>query len=306
MLPGFAETLVELGGILPTVALTNATLFTDRLLERARAARRARRRAPGLARLGRAGAERQFRGPENFAKVAGGDPARCSRAGMQGAHRDDRRGPDAATSSSACARSTARWASPTTITSSARVVRRGRAATRGDGRRAGPDRHPARADDHGGRRVPAPVRADSPQRVDRSRPARARARSRRSGGSRSASCAIVAEQPVGDGRRRETSGEREAGPAVAGHRASRIPLVAHGGGRRARAAHRRARARRPLASGTIRAQVGRPAARLRALPAGGVALLAGLGVGRAGVVARARASRSRCGPPRSIPARRRR
>jgi len=34
MLPTFPETLVEIAGILPTVALTNATLFTDRLLAR--------------------------------------------------------------------------------------------------------------------------------------------------------------------------------------------------------------------------------------------------------------------------------
>lgn len=32
MLPGFAQTLVELAGILPTLALSNGTLFTDRLL----------------------------------------------------------------------------------------------------------------------------------------------------------------------------------------------------------------------------------------------------------------------------------
>jgi MoaA/NifB/PqqE/SkfB family radical SAM enzyme len=34
MLPGSAETVVELSAILPTVVLTNATLFTDRMLDR--------------------------------------------------------------------------------------------------------------------------------------------------------------------------------------------------------------------------------------------------------------------------------
>jgi MoaA/NifB/PqqE/SkfB family radical SAM enzyme len=69
MPPDFAETLAELAGILPTVALTNGTLFTDRLLDRM---------AP-LAELDVAlqisldsdVPERNdaLRGPENFAKV---------------------------------------------------------------------------------------------------------------------------------------------------------------------------------------------------------------------------------------------
>lgn len=70
MLPDAAETLVELGSILPTVALTNGTLFTGRLLAR-------------LAPLAGLDVALQIsldspdplrndalRGPENFAKVA--------------------------------------------------------------------------------------------------------------------------------------------------------------------------------------------------------------------------------------------
>ncbi len=69
MVPDFAETMVEIGGILPVVALTNGTLFTDKLLA-------------GLEPLADLPAALQisldsdeptrndaFRGPENFAKV---------------------------------------------------------------------------------------------------------------------------------------------------------------------------------------------------------------------------------------------
>jgi MoaA/NifB/PqqE/SkfB family radical SAM enzyme len=70
MLPDAAETLAELGSILPTVALTNATLFTDRVLDR----------LEPLAELDVALQisldspdpvhNDTLRGPENFAKVA--------------------------------------------------------------------------------------------------------------------------------------------------------------------------------------------------------------------------------------------
>jgi MoaA/NifB/PqqE/SkfB family radical SAM enzyme len=69
MLPWFPEALAEIGAILPTVALTNATLFTPRMLER-------------LAPLAGTGVALQIsldsdeparndelRGPQNFAKV---------------------------------------------------------------------------------------------------------------------------------------------------------------------------------------------------------------------------------------------
>lgn len=74
LLPDFPELLRELAAILPTVALTNGTLFTDRVVER-------------LAPLADADAAVQisldsdvpdrndeYRGPENFAKVAAAVP----------------------------------------------------------------------------------------------------------------------------------------------------------------------------------------------------------------------------------------
>ena len=79
MLPSFPETLAEIASILPTVALTNGTLFTDRMLER-------------LERLAGADAALQIsldsdvpdrndamRGPENFAKVAEAVPELVAR-----------------------------------------------------------------------------------------------------------------------------------------------------------------------------------------------------------------------------------
>ena len=79
MLPDAAETLAEIASLLPTVALTNATLFTDSLLER----------LTPLADLDIALQisldsdlpERNdaFRGPENFAKVERAIPALLER-----------------------------------------------------------------------------------------------------------------------------------------------------------------------------------------------------------------------------------
>jgi MoaA/NifB/PqqE/SkfB family radical SAM enzyme len=79
MLPDFAETLVEVGSILPTVALTNGTLFTDGLLDR-------------LAPLAELDVSLQLsldspfpehndglRGPGNFAKVEQAVPALLER-----------------------------------------------------------------------------------------------------------------------------------------------------------------------------------------------------------------------------------
>jgi len=69
MLPDAAETLVELGSILPTVALTNGTLFTDRVLRRIEpladldVALQISLDSPDPLR------NDAFRGPENFAKV---------------------------------------------------------------------------------------------------------------------------------------------------------------------------------------------------------------------------------------------
>ena len=69
MLPDAAETLVELGSILPTVALTNGTLFTDRVLRRIEpladldVALQISLDSPDPLR------NDTMRGPENFAKV---------------------------------------------------------------------------------------------------------------------------------------------------------------------------------------------------------------------------------------------
>lgn len=79
MLPGAAETLAEIGSLLPTIALTNATLFTDRVL----------RRLEPLASLdvvlqisldsGLPDRNDAFRGPENFARVERAIPALLDR-----------------------------------------------------------------------------------------------------------------------------------------------------------------------------------------------------------------------------------
>jgi MoaA/NifB/PqqE/SkfB family radical SAM enzyme len=79
MLPSFPETLAEIASILPTVALTNGTLFTDRVLQR-------------LEPLAGADAALQIsldsdtpdrndalRGPENFAKVVEAVPKLVAR-----------------------------------------------------------------------------------------------------------------------------------------------------------------------------------------------------------------------------------
>ncbi len=69
MLPDFAETLIELAGILPAVALTNGTLFTDRLLSRLEPLAA----LPAAVQVSLDSDEPTrndaFRGPENFAKV---------------------------------------------------------------------------------------------------------------------------------------------------------------------------------------------------------------------------------------------
>jgi MoaA/NifB/PqqE/SkfB family radical SAM enzyme len=69
MLPDFAETMVEIGGILPVVALTNGTLFTDRLLAHLEPLAG----LPAAMQISLDSDEPTrndaFRGPENFAKV---------------------------------------------------------------------------------------------------------------------------------------------------------------------------------------------------------------------------------------------
>jgi MoaA/NifB/PqqE/SkfB family radical SAM enzyme len=74
LLPEFPELLGRMAAILPTVALTNATLFTERVLERL--APLADADAALQVSLDSDVADRndEFRGPENFAKVADAVP----------------------------------------------------------------------------------------------------------------------------------------------------------------------------------------------------------------------------------------
>ena len=69
MLPDFAETMIEVSGVLPVVALTNGTLFTDRLLARLEPLAE----LPAALQISLDSDEPTrndaFRGPENFAKV---------------------------------------------------------------------------------------------------------------------------------------------------------------------------------------------------------------------------------------------
>lgn len=69
MLPDFADTMIEVAGILPVVALTNGTLFSDRLLSRLEPLAD----LPAALQISLDSDEPTrndaFRGPENFAKV---------------------------------------------------------------------------------------------------------------------------------------------------------------------------------------------------------------------------------------------
>jgi len=118
MLPWFPEALAEMGAILPVVALTNATLFTDRLLDRLQP----------LADLDVAlqisldsdqpDRNDQFRGPDNFAGLSTRSPS-CSTAASASASRP-RSSTRPRTNSPVFVVYTAGWASPTTTTSCAR------------------------------------------------------------------------------------------------------------------------------------------------------------------------------------------
>jgi MoaA/NifB/PqqE/SkfB family radical SAM enzyme len=74
MLPDFAETMIEIAGVLPVVALTNGTLFTDRLLARLEPLAD----LPAALQISLDSDEPArndaFRGPENFAKVMSAIP----------------------------------------------------------------------------------------------------------------------------------------------------------------------------------------------------------------------------------------
>lgn len=69
MLPDFPEVLAELGAILPTVALTNGTLFTDRMLDRLAPLRELDVALQVSLDAPEPDANDLMRGPENFAAV---------------------------------------------------------------------------------------------------------------------------------------------------------------------------------------------------------------------------------------------
>src|SRR5436309_2950280 len=74
MLPWFPEALAEIGGVMPTIALTNATLFSERMLERL--APLAGRDVALQISLDSDQPQRndELRGPRNFAKVVAAIP----------------------------------------------------------------------------------------------------------------------------------------------------------------------------------------------------------------------------------------
>lgn len=82
MLPEFAETMIELAAILPTVVLSNATLFTDRMLDRLAPA--AGMDVAVQISLDSDDQERndRFRGPGNYAQVLAAIP-RLRRVGIR-------------------------------------------------------------------------------------------------------------------------------------------------------------------------------------------------------------------------------
>jgi MoaA/NifB/PqqE/SkfB family radical SAM enzyme len=79
MLPDFADTMIEVAGILPVVALTNGTLFSDRLLSRLEPLAD----LPAALQISLDSDEPTrndaFRGPENFAKVMDAIPKLLAR-----------------------------------------------------------------------------------------------------------------------------------------------------------------------------------------------------------------------------------
>ncbi len=74
MLADFPETLADLAAILPTIALTNGTLFTDRLLDRLAPLRELDVALQISLDSSSAEANDEFRGANNFAKVVGAVP----------------------------------------------------------------------------------------------------------------------------------------------------------------------------------------------------------------------------------------
>ena len=237
MLPWFAETLVELSTILPTVTLTNATLFTDRLLDRLEplagldAALQISLDSDDPAR------NDTYRGKDNFAQVMQCDPT-APGARAAGTHRDDRGRPDTG-------RDRAAVRPPSRSRHSGRRSCRplGRPSRpsghRGDGGRDRADGRSSRAHDHRRRRVSASLRSDREERQDRPRSPR-----EPSDGSAVDRCGALPARDRRSARRGPTSlatsGEREPGSPVGERRHRSRPemssWVRSNGGRAARLA----------------------------------------------------------------------
>ena len=134
MLPGIAEVLAQMAGVMPTTALTNGTLLTERLLRRLGArcrgtpASRSRSRSTPPTRC----RTTRLRGPRNFARVCASVP-QAARARHPRADRDHGRGSVAATSCARVCDLHRSWGIPDEDHIVRPVVRRGRAATRGMG-----------------------------------------------------------------------------------------------------------------------------------------------------------------------------
>ena len=212
--PGFPELLAEIGEMLPTLALTNATLFNERMVERVAAAGGCRRRPPDLARLRPADPQRRVPRPGQLREGAGRDP-QADRPRHPRPDRDDRPGPDARRAPRLCVLHRGLG-----ISDDDHVVRSvvGAAArtTEDMGARAGPDRRPARADADRRRRVHAPLRADRPPRPHRPRPAGVPA-DPPAGAPDAPVPAAAAGLPVGRATSSATSGEHErSSPPVGG------------------------------------------------------------------------------------------
>ena len=167
MLPWFAETLVELSAILPTVTLTNATLFTDRLLDRLEplagldAALQISLDSDDPAR------NDTYRGKDNFAQVMHAIPqlqARGLRVRIATTVEDQT--PDEIERLCALHRDLGIPDDDHVVRS---VVHRGRAVTEEMGVEIGPTDVLPGAHDHRRRRVSASLRSDREERQDRPR-----------------------------------------------------------------------------------------------------------------------------------------
>ena len=131
MLPSFPELLAEIASILPTVALTNGTLFTDRVLERLEPLAGADVALQISLDSDVPDRNDEFRGPDNFAKVVEAVPELVAR-GVRVRIATTVDGQGAAELEGVCALHRA-WGIPDDDHIVRSVVRRGRADVEGMG-----------------------------------------------------------------------------------------------------------------------------------------------------------------------------